>query len=63
MNARTKTFPSTGWEIKDGMLTLNPTARTQGRWRYSYSDKYKNFELKVDFKYTNGANSGIKVLR
>lgn len=23
-------------------------------------DKFKNFELKVDFRYTKGANSGIK---
>ncbi len=61
MNARTKTFPSSGWEIKDGMLTVNPASKKQGGGGDIVTvDKFKNFELKVDFKYTKGANSGIK---
>jgi len=61
MNAKTKTFPSSGWEIKNGMLTINPASKKQGGGGDIVTiDKFKNFELKVDFKYTKGANSGIK---
>jgi hypothetical protein len=61
MNARTKTFPTSGWEIKDGILTINPESKKQGGGGDIVTvDKYKNFELTVDFKYTKGANSGIK---
>ena len=61
MNAKTKTFPSSGWEIKDGTLTINPASKKQGGGGDIVTvDKFKNFELKVDFKYTKGANSGIK---
>jgi hypothetical protein len=62
MNAKTKTFPSGGWEIKDGMLTINPESKKQngGGGDIVTVDKYKNFELIIDFKYTKGANSGIK---
>ena len=61
MNAKTKTFPSSGWEIKDGMLTISPASKKQGGGGDIVTvDKFKNFELKVDFRYTKGANSGIK---
>ncbi len=61
MNAKTRTFPATGWEIKDGMLTSNPAAKgPNGGGDIVTTGKYKNFELKVDFKYETGANSGIK---
>jgi hypothetical protein len=61
MNAKTKQFPSNGWEIKDGMLMVNPAAKTQGGGGDIVSTtKYKSFELSVDFRYSPGANSGIK---
>ena len=61
MNAKTKQFPSTGWEIKDGMLMVNPATKTQGGGGDIVSaGKYRNFELSVDFRYSPGANSGIK---
>lgn len=61
MNARTKAFPSSGWEIKSGTLTINPAAKVRGSGGDIVTvDKYKNFELVVDFMYTKGANSGIK---
>ena len=61
MNAKTKQFPSTGWEIKDGMLMVNPATKTQGGGGDIVSTgKYRNFELSVDFRYAPGANSGIK---
>lgn len=61
INARTKTFPASGWEIKDGTLTINPETKTKGGGGdIVTADKFRNFELIVDFKYTKGANSGIK---
>jgi hypothetical protein len=61
MNAKTKQFPSTGWEIKDGILITNPSSKAQGGGGDIVSTgKYRNFELSVDFRYAPGANSGIK---
>jgi hypothetical protein len=61
MNAKSKTFPSGGWDIKDGMLLVNPASKKQGEGGDIVTvNKYKNFELSVDFLYTKGANSGIK---
>lgn len=58
MNAKTEVFPSTGWEIEDGTISVNPEAGSGGD--IVSEDKYSNFELIVDFKYSPGANSGIK---
>jgi len=61
MNAKSKSFPASGWEIKDGMLSVNPaTKAANGGGDIVTINKYKNFELSVDFIYTKGANSGIK---
>lgn len=61
MNAKSKKFPSTGWSIKDGILTVNSGTGTQNTGGDIVTvNKYKNFELIADFKYTPGANSGIK---
>jgi len=61
MNAKTKQFPSNGWEIKDGVLMINPATKTEeGGGDIVSSGKYRNFELSVDFRYSPGANSGIK---
>jgi len=58
MNAKSKTFPTSGWEIKDGSLNVTPESGSGGD--IVTTDKYRNFDLIVDFKYTPGANSGIK---
>jgi hypothetical protein len=61
MNPKTKKFPASGWEIKDGVLSVNPSTKTQGGGGDIVSVKaYRNFDLVVDFMYTPGANSGIK---
>ncbi len=61
MSARTKTFPSSGWDITGGTFTINPSTKgSGGGGDIVTTGKYKNFELIVDFLYTPGANSGIK---
>jgi hypothetical protein len=61
MNAKTKIFPATGWEIKDGSLIVNPGSKAPGGGGdIVTTGKFRNFELTIDFKYSTGANSGIK---
>jgi len=61
MNARTKTFPANGWEIKDGVLSVNPAAKKPGGGGDIVTvDKYTSFELIADFMYETGGNGGIK---
>ena len=62
MNAKTKKFPQSGWNIKDGLLIFDPStiAPEGGGGDIVSVDKFRNFELIVDFKYKTGGNSGIK---
>lgn len=60
--AKLTTFPAGGWKIENGMLkVLNSGGgeSTNGGDIVTLK-KYKNFELSVDFRITEGANSGIK---
>jgi hypothetical protein len=61
-SAKTETFPAQGWTIHDGVLTVheNKGAESAAGGDIITREKYSNFELKVDFKITPGANSGIK---
>ncbi|MCU1320234.1 MAG: hypothetical protein JWP98_1752 [Edaphobacter sp.] len=55
-------FPATGWEVKDGLLTVTDHGGEEGgdAGDIITTRKYANFELTVDFRITRGANSGIK---
>jgi hypothetical protein len=55
-------FPEKGWEIKNGILTVLASGGGESAHGGDIItvDTYRNFELKVDFKITEGANSGIK---
>lgn len=55
-------FPTSGWIMKDDMLTVLSTGGGESRAGGDIvtAAKYRNFELSVDFKITAGANSGIK---
>ncbi|MCK5776090.1 MAG: DUF1080 domain-containing protein, partial [Bacteroidales bacterium] len=60
--ARIDGFPENGWLIEDGSLIVlesNGAESTAGGDIVT-QDLYGDFELKVDFKITKGANSGIK---
>jgi hypothetical protein len=60
--AKMKTFPAKGWSIVDGSLKVHKSggAESANGGDIVTTKKYKNFILKVDFKITKGANSGIK---
>lgn len=62
-SARHPGFPSTGWQIRDGVLTALGSEGREGTAGGDIItvDKYSDFELTVDFKVTPGANSGIKI--
>jgi hypothetical protein len=61
INARTGAFPATGWVIREGTLTLDPALKeTGGGGDIVTTEKFRNFELIVDFNYATGTNSGIK---
>ncbi|MDR3093819.1 MAG: DUF1080 domain-containing protein [Bacteroidales bacterium] len=52
-----KPFPEKGWKIDNGVLSVDPAGKggniiTEGL--------FSDFELSVEFKLTEGANSGIK---
>jgi hypothetical protein len=56
------TLPKRGWEVRDGMLIVRQSGGGEAAFGGDIVtiDEYGNFELKVDFKLTEGANSGIK---
>ena len=60
--ARLDGFPTNGWEISEGMLTVLSTGGEESAAGGDIvtTEVYGDFELKVDFKITEGANSGIK---
>ena len=60
--ARLSTFPDKGWSITDGILKVHKSggAESSNGGDIVTTKQYKNFMLKVDFKITKGANSGIK---
>ncbi|MCL6266945.1 3-keto-disaccharide hydrolase [Flagellimonas myxillae] len=60
--ARLDNFPEQGWIIENGVLSVLASggAESTAGGDIVTVDTYGDFELKVDFKITEGANSGIK---
>lgn len=60
--AKLSTFPAQGWKMEDGILKVIKSggAESANGGDIVTTRKYKNFILKVDFKITEGANSGVK---
>ena len=60
--AQLEDFPTKGWEIRDGELIVLSSGGGESAAGGDIVTKelYGDFELKVDFKLTAGANSGIK---
>ena len=61
-SAKAESFPTKGWEIKDGVLSVLATggAEAAAGGDIITRDRFSQFELVLDFKITPGANSGIK---
>lgn len=62
VGAYKNTFPEEGWNIKDGILTIQGT---DGSESTNFGDivteeSFSAFDLAFDFKITEGANSGVK---
>ena len=70
-----KTFPTKGWFVKDGCLTMRPVnGIANGKWFPLPPEdqklggggdivtvkKYRDFAFKFDFRLTEAANSGVK---
>ena len=60
--AFTKAFPANGWTIENGLLMVNPSdgAESANGGDIITDEKFSAFELTFDFKYKEGANSGVK---
>lgn len=52
-------FPEQGWSVKDGLLVCDPIQGAPQRDLVT-QEQYGNFELELEFKMTEGSNSGIK---
>ncbi|MCB9288673.1 MAG: DUF1080 domain-containing protein [Lewinellaceae bacterium] len=61
-SARSDEFPAKGWMMKDGVLTVLESGgeESENGGDIVTRDQFSNFELKVEFRITEGANSGIK---
>ena len=60
--AKLEHFPEYGWEIENGELTVLATGggESEAGGDIVTLQEYGDFELQLDFKLTEGANSGIK---
>jgi len=60
--AKLDNFPAKGWSVDNGILKVhkNDGGESTNGGDIVTTRPYKNFILKVDFKITEGANSGIK---
>ncbi len=60
--AKSDEFPTVGWTMKDGVLTIEGTEgkESAGPGDIVTVEKFSDFELELEFKITKGANSGIK---
>jgi hypothetical protein len=67
-SAADESFPRHGWTMHDGVLTVGaptvapakPSAESAAGGDLLTRDRFSSFELRVDFRLTPGANSGIK---
>lgn len=60
--AHQEAFPEKGWHIEEGMLVVEEASGEESGngGDIVTQDEYTDFEFSLDFKITEGANSGIK---
>lgn len=61
-SAKSSKFPTKGWTMKNGILAIEKATEgeSQNGGDIISVEQFSNFELIVDFKISEGANSGIK---
>jgi hypothetical protein len=61
-SAKNDGFPEKGWNITDGVLSVLSSGGAEARNGGDIITirEFSNFELELDFRFTPGANSGIK---
>jgi len=61
-NAYAEAFPESGWKIEDGIITVlaSDGTESQNGGDIVTIDEYSNFDLRLQVKITEGANSGVK---
>ncbi|BET67534.1 hypothetical protein ASA1KI_24520 [Opitutales bacterium ASA1] len=61
-SVRSENFPSHGWTLADGVLTVHKSGgeESRGGGDIVTRARYSSFELEVEFRMTPGCNSGIK---
>jgi len=61
-SAKSDKFPEKGWKIEDGILSVIGSEGKESSFGGDIitTGKFSNFELIIDFKISEGANSGIK---
>ncbi|MBC7616094.1 MAG: DUF1080 domain-containing protein, partial [Pedobacter sp.] len=61
-SAHGKNFPVKGWVVKDGIVTVNHSdgEESENGGDVVTKKEYSAFDFSFDFKYEEGANSGIK---
>ena len=57
-----ETFPEKGWKVQDGVLMVEASGGAEAAYGGDIVTvgEYSTFEFSLDFKLTEGANSGIK---
>ena len=57
-----ETFPEKGWKVQDGVLMVEASGGAEAAYGGDIVtvDEYSTFEFSLDFKLSEGANSGIK---
>jgi len=62
IGANKDNFPEAGWQMKDGVLSVLESGGGESVHGGDIvtTKKYASFELSLDFKLTEGANSGVK---
>ena len=57
-----ESFPEKGWRVENGILVVESSGGAEAAYGGDIVtvDEYSTFEFSLDFKLTEGANSGIK---
>jgi hypothetical protein len=59
---KAESFPAAGWSVKDGVLHLDKHGSEVAVGDIVTSEEFDNYELRLEFRLAEGANSGIKYL-